>query len=106
MVWRTSDWDNVEDKHWEMTEEDTDDEFDDIALSRLGINVSDHANREYHEPVDDVCEECGEHVTECMCERCYGCEMHYDDCICDHGDYYDEYCDSCGNHLSGCNCEY
>jgi len=40
MVWNVNDWNTEEeDRHWEMTEEDTDDEFDDIALSRLGVDL-------------------------------------------------------------------
>ena len=44
MMWNTNDWTaEEEDKHWEMTEDDTDDEFDDIALERLGVDVPEFA---------------------------------------------------------------
>jgi hypothetical protein len=47
MVWNTNDWTTEEeDKHWEMTEEDTDDEFDDIALSRLGVDIPECARED------------------------------------------------------------
>lgn len=41
-AWNTRDWE-PEDKSWELTEEDTDDEFDDVALSRLGIELPECA---------------------------------------------------------------
>ena len=43
MSWNINDWDTVEDPKWEVTEDDTDDEFDDIALSRLGIELPECA---------------------------------------------------------------
>lgn len=43
-MWNTNDWTaEEEDKHWEMTEEDTDDEFDDVALARLGVEIPECA---------------------------------------------------------------
>lgn len=42
-TWNINDWDTAEDPKWEVTEEDTDDEFDDIALSRLGIELPECA---------------------------------------------------------------
>ena len=43
MSWNINDWDTEEDKRWELTEEDTDDEFDDIALARLGVDLPECA---------------------------------------------------------------
>lgn len=49
MAWNTRDWTTEEeDKHWEMTEEDTDDEFDDIALQRMGLDIPDFAREDRH----------------------------------------------------------
>lgn len=40
MAWNTNDWSTEEeDRHWEMNEEDTDDEFDDQMLARLGVEL-------------------------------------------------------------------
>ena len=47
MVWNTNDMtEQEEDKHWEMSEDDTDDEFDDVQLSRLGIEIPDCARED------------------------------------------------------------
>jgi len=47
MTWNTRDLtDAEEDKHWEMTDEDTDDEFDDIALARLGVDLPECARED------------------------------------------------------------
>lgn len=42
-TWNINDWDTVEDPKWEVTEDDTDDEFDDLQLARLGIELPECA---------------------------------------------------------------
>lgn len=39
MVWNVNDWSTQEDDCWKVLEEDSDDEFDDLKLSRLGIDI-------------------------------------------------------------------
>ena len=44
-AWNTRDWE-PEDKSWTVTDEDCDDEFDDLALSRLGVELPECAREE------------------------------------------------------------
>ena len=94
-VWRLNDWrveEPEEDKSWELTEADTDDEFDDIALARLGVSLPDCARNAavFAEEEEDICPDCG---------------SHYDNCVC-YMDDYDEsdYCDYCGEFYHECRC--
>ena len=60
-----------------------------------GVEIQDMS---YCPEIDEVCEDCGELIDDCVCDYCSYCQEHIDDCEC-------EVCDECGWIIDECQCE-
>ena len=47
---------------------------------------------------EELCEYCGEYMSDCKCEFCQHCKEHWDYCTCD-------YCNECWQNVTDCECE-